>query len=164
MIQARKVACRQKRQRRPRQRRAQGGAEYSSGDCNHEALDQYLTQDCAARSAQCRADRKFPLAFEGPRQQQVRNIGASDQKHESDGGKYQREEAVVSSEQIGLKRRDNRTPSEIARMGGSHMRRNDIHVGLCLSERDSVFETRIDEVSPKHEATFCHRIPMERNP
>ena len=50
----------------------------------HETLDQQLAHQLTARGAERQPDRDFLLPHEAARDQQVRDVGAGDQQHESD--------------------------------------------------------------------------------
>ena len=48
----------------------------------HETLDQQLTDDTPTACAECEADRDIAFTLGGPRQQEIRCVGAGDEQHE----------------------------------------------------------------------------------
>jgi hypothetical protein len=65
---------------RQQQRRAAGR------QAQHQRLDRQLADDAAARGADRQTDRDLALPRRGARENQVRDIRARDQEHETDDG------------------------------------------------------------------------------
>ena len=62
-----------------------GQAEHAAAETEHDAFHQQLARDVAPSRSESRADREFMLAAFDPNQQQVGDVGARDQEHDSDG-------------------------------------------------------------------------------
>ncbi len=70
----------QERTRPPRERET----EHTTGRREQQALDETLTDDCAAARTERNPDRDFLLPRGAAREQQVRDVGARDQQHHAD--------------------------------------------------------------------------------
>ena len=74
-------------QQKPYARESENESEDATGNRDHQALGEQLTNDVPASGAERRARSKFPLARGGANQQQIRNVGAGNQEHQTDGAK-----------------------------------------------------------------------------
>ena len=66
-------------------------AESGASDAKNETLGQQSAAQCASARAQSRADSELALTADGAREDQIGDVGASDDKHEAGGGKKNEE-------------------------------------------------------------------------
>ena len=70
-------------------------------DGEEDALGQELAEEAAPRRAQRETDRDLLLPVGGPRQQQVRDVGAGDEQHEGDRAQEQHQgRAQVADDRV----------------------------------------------------------------
>ena len=73
-------------------------AEGAAGDRQQHAFGHELPEQPAAACAKRRAHREFTMTCLGAREQQVREIGAGDEQHETDGGLQHPDRAARAAE------------------------------------------------------------------
>ena len=73
-------------------------AQRAASDRQQNAFGEQLANQAAAAGAQGGANRKFSRASRGARQQEIRDIDARDQQHESDRAEQQHQERLHVSE------------------------------------------------------------------
>src|SRR3954454_547886 len=88
-------------QQKPYAGESKNESEDAAGNRYHQALCEQLANDVPASGTQRRAGSKFPLARGGANQQQIRNVGAGNQEHESDSAKqYVKRRASIADHQL----------------------------------------------------------------
>ena len=84
---------------------AQRRAERAADDGEQHALGQELPQQAPTARAERRADREFPLPRFGAREDQVRQVGAGDEQHESHRALQHPQRRADPAHHVGLQRR-----------------------------------------------------------
>ncbi len=141
--------------------RRERDAERPSDRRQHEALDEQLPHDLPARRAERRAQRELALTGGAARQQQVRDVGAGDEQHESDGAEQQPQRRLRRvAEEVVLERLDAGAPARVGfRKRLREVGRDGQHVRVGLLKSDAGLQPAHDEQPVK---VVVHLLGLER--
>ena len=143
---------------------ADAHAECSTGEREQQALGEQLAEDGAAASAERAAHRQFLLAGHAASQQQIGDVDAGDEEHETDGAQQQPEHLdAVFGHVVVLERLHIGAPTLVA--FGIHLgdvRSDCIHVLLRLLDGHARFKTAHD-AEPVEVVVDLFRLEYKRN-
>ena len=130
--------------RRVRERDAGGARD----EGEQQALRDQLPDESRAARAERRPDRELAAAFDATREQQARDVGASNPQHEDDGNEHQQQRPADASRQVLTERHEDRARRRVGAWIFLRQLRGDrVHFALRLFERDAGREPR-DDVPP----------------